>query len=105
MIRVAFTVRKPYFQEIAAGRKRVEIRRASPYWLRFHDKVEAAVARGERVEATFLCGPRWHRRVVVDVEKWVDAASGLGRPLSEQGRKDVGDGPVIAFRLGEAVKS
>ncbi len=103
MTGVAFTVRKAYFDEIVAGRKTREVRRASPYWRAIWTRVARALERGEPVEATFLCGPRWHRRRVVDAILYPDATVALGREPSEQGRKDLGDGAVIGFDLGEAV--
>jgi hypothetical protein len=103
MIRVAFTVRKTYFHEIAAGTKTREVRRASPYWRAQWTRVRDALDQGEPVEATFLSGPMWHRRKIVNAILYPDARTALGRDPSKQGQKDLGDGAVIGFDLGEVV--
>ena len=58
---------------------------------------------GGPVIRTFVCGKRTHVRLVLRVA-WFDSAEwALGRPPSEQGKKDLGDGMVIDFMLGDAL--
>ena len=95
--KVAFTVRKKYFELIVAGSKSNEIRRATPHWRK--------VAARQPNLAVFLCGrlkPHWREVLQVTVEEDEGAAERiLGRPLSSQGLQDVGSGPVVVFWLGE----
>jgi len=103
-MRIAFTVRKAYFDAIRSGEKTREVRRASVYWTGIVARVSVALGRGERVEATFLCGPRWHHREIIGVEWYANSINALGREPSEQGRKDLGDGAVFGFDLGAEIK-
>lgn len=100
---VAFTVRKEYFYAIERGEKDEEFRRGSKYWTTIAFKVMWALGRGETVGASFLCGGRFIRRELLRVTFYGSAEVALGRPPSPQGRKDLGDGPVIGFMLGKKV--
>jgi hypothetical protein len=95
----AFTVRREYYDQIVAGTKTVEIRKATSHWV--------TLARHRPTRAVFLCGfGRVHWRVVTGatvLAGYGAAEQFLGRPLSEQGIKDVGHGPVVVFHLGEAL--
>ena len=51
--------------------------------------------------AEIFSGRRVQRRWVEDVAYATHAQAILQRELSEQGKKDVGEGPVIGFKLGE----
>ena len=119
--RISFRVRRIYFDAIVTGEKSTEVRRASPYWL-------AAVARiaewntdpagpggddapsypvvftGRTPVGVFLCGHYVHRREILGVRWEPSAEAALGRPPSEQGRADLGDGPVLVFKLGKEVE-
>lgn len=101
---ISVRVRRPYFDAIVQGEKTVEVRRVSPFWT--HRVLRALEAikhwgRGGQVYLTFLCGRRTHRRKLLWISIHPDARSALGREPSKQGRKDLGDGPVYAFHLGE----
>lgn len=99
--RVLFTVRRQYFDQIVAGTKDREVRRLSKRWATVDGRVRAALRAGEPAPvAVFLCGRRVHRRLIYGSEIHVNAVAALGRAPSEQGRADLGDGPVIAFLLG-----
>lgn len=95
-MKVLFTVRRNYFDDIVSGIKTEEIRKASKRWL--------TVAGRYPHEAVFLCGRMVHRREITSITVVKEGAkSVLGRELSEQGRKDVGDGPVVVFWLGRVL--
>ncbi len=113
---VVFRIRQPYFDEIVAGTKKVEVRRLSPHWSAVLARItetfkEASnvlgVVEGIRIKpglvAVFVCGRQVHRRKVRGVKIADNAELVLGRPLSAQGREDVGRGHVLAFDLGEEV--
>jgi hypothetical protein len=96
--KILFTVRGVYFNMIEKGEKKEEIRRASPYWLTYLEKKPMPT------EAVFVSGPRSHRREITSIDLVKEGAEFvLGRPLSEQGQKDVGPGPVVVFRLGAEI--
>ena len=98
--RVSFRIRRRYFDAIVRGEKTTELRRASSYWY-------AAVGRlrdddmGRCGVAVFVCGRDVHRRVIVGVDEFESAEEAADGLLSDQGREDLGDGPVLAFLLGE----
>lgn len=94
--RVSFRIRKTYFDAIVAGEKVVEVRKMSPYWV-------AVAGRAPRI-AVFVCGSKVHRRRITGISVYPTAAEALGREPSEQGRADLGTGPVYAFHLGEIMK-
>lgn len=101
--RVAFRIRREYFDEIVDGTKTREVRKASSYWLDV-----AAGLRDTDVgpcgTAVFVCGADVHRREIVGVKLFRSAAEALGRDPSPQGLRDVGDGVVLGFDLGEVVE-
>ena len=114
---VVFRIRRQYFDQIVAGTKRLEVRRLSPHWLRVlgritytdteYDDAKERWTSTLRIKpdvgGVFVCGKAVHRRRVTRVE-WAEKAEMLlGRPLSEQGRKDVGRGHVLGFTLGDAL--
>lgn len=96
---VNLRTRRKHFDAIQAGFKMVEIRRWSAFWRARLEKV-----RLHKVPAiaVFLCGKRQHRRRITEV-KVGHAYQFLGRPLSDEGRQDVGDGLVYAIFLGAEV--
>jgi len=99
--KVLFTVRRQYFDTIVSGEKKEEIRADIPHWkwLLGDDPPE---------EAVFMCGPRIHRRLIKKIYTDFPEVI-LGRPVSEQGRKDLRlEGrklpqPCIIVELGEEV--
>lgn len=101
---LVFRVRSSYFDQIIKGTKTAEIRKINRFWAKRAVKAEAALEAKEGVIAHFLCGRAVHRRRVVDFDIASTAAEALGREPSEQGRKDLGDGPVYIFKLGEVVR-
>jgi len=104
-VKILFRVYRRYFDPIASGEKTVELRRRSPSWLGVARSAQRWIAAGEPVVAIVACGADRHLRAVVRVEEDVRAIEVLGRPLSEQGERDLGgaDPRVVAFHLGEAV--
>lgn len=96
-------IRKPYFDAIVCGDKKEELKALSPYWLRRLIETEnpANVMK-------FVCGKRVHSRKITKIFK-DKAKTILGRPISEQGRKDLQldmyDGYCIVVELGEEVKA
>ena len=95
-------IRKPYFDAIVSGDKKEELKALSPYWLRRLIETEnpANVMK-------FVCGKRVHSRKITKIFKG-KAKTILGRPIREQGRKDLQldehDGYCIVVKLGEEVK-
>ena len=88
---VSLRVRKRYFDDIVSGKKQVEYRKCSLYWLRrfiVDDPPEVAV---------FVCGKRVHRRKIVEVKLVRTPAN-----FSEQGKKDVPTSDCFAIHLGGA---
>ena len=95
-MKVLFMVRKPYFDAIVAGTKTEEIRRYTSRWWTVSQHV------GERgAIAVFMCGRDIHRRIILGTRSCISAEIYLGRALSKDGKKDVGNGPVIVFLLGD----
>ena len=100
-MKVLFTVRRVYYEQIVAGTKTCEVRRQTPRW----DTVAKHLARdaleGIDSQAVFICGRLpVHRRIITATHRCNTPEAALGRSPSEQGRKDVGTGPVIVFELG-----
>lgn len=84
---IVFRIRKPYFEAIVKGVKRVEWRKDTPFWKKRLQNAEIAV---------FICGKRVHRRKITYVQKtktpdW----------FSEQGKADVNTPTCFAIYLGE----
>ena len=99
---VALTIRRKYFDAIVAGEKKEEIRADIPHWQWLLGDAPPTVA-------IFLCGRDIHfrliKRIYTDFPEVV-----LGRPVSEQGRKDLRlEGntlpqPCIIIELGDAME-
>ncbi len=101
--KVAFIIRRVYFDQIVNGTKTAEVRRASLRWVEVAASVHSRLEKKSPVVATFLCGRLIHRREILSVARFETAREALGREPSEQGKKDIGEGPVYEFKLGEAV--
>ncbi len=93
--RVSFRIRRRYFDLIVKGEKKEEIRTDKPYWRK--------MLLGEHPPeiAIFVCGKEVHRRWIRGKPYLADPEKVLGRPLSEQGIKDVLTNPAIITPLGE----
>jgi hypothetical protein len=103
-MRVLFTVRRCYYDAIVAGTKTCEIRKATKRWESVAGHLAFDALRGETSQAVFICGRTpIHRRLIIGIKWHCTPEAALGRDLSEQERKDVGSGPMIAFELGEVV--
>ena len=100
---LVFRVRREYFDAILQGVKDREVRRYSPFWERRVENAKTAKAKGQTLVGVFLCGKDEHRRHVTDIFIEPSAAVALGRQPSEQGMKDLGDGAVFVFKLGNAL--
>ncbi len=97
-MKVLFMVRREYYDQIVAGSKTFEVRKATERWRSVAIHLETA---GGIHEAVFICGRRpVHRRQLVGTYLSDNAREALGREPSEQERKDLGDGEVITFSLG-----
>jgi len=79
--KVLFTIRRQYFDAIISGEKTEELRADIPHWswLLGPDPPQVAV---------FMCGHDIHRRYITDIYR-APPEEILGRPVSEQGRKDL----------------
>lgn len=96
-----FTVRRIYFDAIVAGTKTREVRRLSDFWRKNAARILESVSRFGWAEGVFECGHDIHRRKIMGIG-WCDTPEdALGREPSEQGRIDLGYGPVVYFDLGE----
>ncbi len=100
---IVFRIRKEYFDQIVAGKKTREVRALKPFWDIRAESAQIDLHLGRMVLSTFLCGQHRHHREIVDVRRYETAAEALGREPSEQGRQDLGDGPVWGFDLGKVV--
>lgn len=95
--KVVFRIRGEYFDQIVAGTKIIEVRRASPRWTAIAANI--ASVKGHAM-AVFVCGRKSHRREILGVMWMRTAEQALGRKPSPQGQQDLGSGPVFAFLLG-----
>jgi len=98
-MKVSFRIRSEYFNAIRDGTKWFEIRKWSDFWIPRYLKVRKSLEHNCRVQAVFVCGKKVLRKLIVDVEVWDNAELALGRIPSDQGKRDLGDGPVIKFIL------
>ncbi len=98
--KLSFRIRKIYYDQIVAGTKTAEFRAVKPFWIQRVLKAVNEIQQGHEVRAVFVCGSRTHCRAVITVRYWRNAQEALGRPPSEQGHADLGDGPVFGFELG-----
>ena len=92
-----FRVRREYFDQILNGTKNVELRKDSEFWRR------RLLGPCPPSIALFLCGPRKVYRRIVEIRADQDPEVILGRPLSEQGRRDILTPTCFAIFLGEVV--
>lgn len=90
--KVSLRIRKQYFDEIVVGKKKVELRKYTPFW--YHRLII-----NHPEIAVFVCGKRVHRRYITGIH-WGSSEKILGRKLSKQGMKDVGF-TCIAIYLGD----
>lgn len=97
----SFTVRRIYFDAIVEGTKTREVRALTDFWRTNTTRILESISRFGWAEGVFLCGRDVHRRQIVGVGWCDDATEALGREPSEQGRKDLGYGPVVHYELGE----
>lgn len=103
-MQIPFRIRTGYFVQIVAGGKNSEVRRVSTYWTKIVNHAQQELAAGHRVIGVFVCGKRVHRREVLKITIFGKPELALGRPPSEQGRNDLGYGPVYKFSLGHDVE-
>ena len=95
--RISLRIRRIYFDQIADGTKPVELRKHTEFWrkrLLEGDKPEVAI---------LICGKRIHRRKITHITEG-NPEKILGRPLSEQGKSDVGGEICYAIWLGEEIE-
>lgn len=104
-LHIVFRIRRRYLDEILAGTKKKEIRRASDYWRKRAAALYTYLARsgGKVGVGVFVCGTDVHRYELVGCGLAETPEQALGREPTLQGRKDLGDGPVIVFVLGNKV--
>lgn len=100
---IVFRIRRVYFDAIESGEKTREVRMKKAGWDKRAARAVAHLAAGGKVVGVFLCVAAVHRRQVIAIKMYATAAEALGREPSEQGRKDVGEGPVWGFDLGGVV--
>lgn len=96
---LVFRIRKRYFDDIVSGRKKVEFRKLSLFWLKRLTEKDVTMENREKI-AVFICGKRVHRRKIT---KWnvIPTPSNF----SEQGKKDVPTEMCFAIHLGEEIKN
>ena len=99
---VSLTIRRKYFDAIVSGEKKEEIRADIPHW-------QWLLGDAPPEMAIFLCGRDIHYRLIKRIYTGFPEVV-LGRPVSEQGRKDLRlEGrklpqPCIIIELGDAVE-
>lgn len=95
MVRKAsFRIRRRYYDQIVSGEKREELRSNTAFW-------RCRLIQGDSPEvAVFLCGRDVHRRWITDVYVG-DPVEVLGRPLSDQGSRDIYTDSCIVICLGD----
>lgn len=98
-MKLAFRIRRVYFDQIVNGTKRTEVRKMSTYWKRMVAAALREMERQQPVEAVFVCGKDVHRSKIVDITEHKNARAALGRRPSWQGSRDLGTGPVYSFHL------
>lgn len=107
---VLFRIRKQYLDDIMTGKKNVEYRRNSAFWIKSVSRILGAnvdnpfikIAKEsfkEPVGAVLVSGPRIYRKEIVFIER-------IKTPswFSEQGDKDVDTPLCWAFHLGKEIK-
>ncbi len=98
---VSLTIRRKYFDAIVSGEKKEEIRADIPHW-------QWLLGDAPPEMAIFLCGRDIHYRLIKRIYGGFPEVV-LGRPVSEQGRKDLRlEGnipqPCIIIELGDVVE-
>jgi hypothetical protein len=126
-MKVSFRIRRVYFDQIVKGEKTEEFRRDNDYWtkvvrrlccphcqkfisrrdtlhpaINFSYPYAGSTCSGPHI-AVFLCGKDVYRCQMISVHHYATARDGLGRDPSDQGKKDIGEGPVWGFKLGRKV--
>lgn len=103
---LVFRIRKRYFDAIVSGEKKVEFRRASPFWRKRIEGKNPSCKSCQMTKtslidtAVFVCGKRVHRRQVVDIQEIPTPSY-----FSDQGKQDVDTPTCFAITLGlEVVK-
>jgi len=96
-MKVPFRVRRIYYDAIAAGTKTSELRGDKSYWSKIARHVQLELDAGNQVEGVFICGKDVQRKNITSVTYHKAAEEVLGRPLSEQGKKDVGQDAIWSF--------
>lgn len=98
-MKLSFRIRRIYFDAIKAGVKDCEVRRKNPFWdVRVAHAWEEFLM-NQTVEAVLVCGKEVLRKECYKITEHPDPVSALGGEPSEQGWKDIGDGPVYKFHL------
>jgi len=107
-MKFSFRIRKRYFDDIVAGKKKVEYRRDIPFWrVRIGKIINHRIMRSIKfivsldnvdAQAVFICGKRIHRRKVTAIFR-------IKTPddFSDQGKKDVDTEFCFGFHLGDAM--
>jgi len=91
----SFRIRRIYYDQIVAGTKREELRKDCDFWRRRLINTDSPPD-----TAVFVCGKDVHRREITGVR--IDQPEKvLGRPLSEQGKRDIPTATCIVVELGD----
>jgi len=115
-VKLSARVRRVYYDAIVRGEKTTEFRADKAFWstrvhslMREHEH-DGSLTVGERVvfheprpSLVLVCGHEKHEREIVSLAWFTSAEEGLGREPSEQGRQDLGEGPVYGFDLGRTL--
>ncbi len=98
---ISFRIRRIYYDQIVEGTKTFELRPMSPYW----EKKFWGLRKDEFIggQAVFVCGKDVHRRRITGITSGKPEKF-LGRPLSEQGRKDIHTRYCYRIKLEEVVE-
>lgn len=98
---ISFRIRRIYYDQIVEGTKTEELRAMSEYW----NKKFQGYNRKDFIggQAVFVCGKDVHRREILRIH-CVTPDQVLGRPLSEQGKKDIPTQSAWSIELGEAIE-
>src|SRR3990167_3865399 len=93
---VLFMVRKEYFDAIERGEKTWEFRKDTKRW--------RTIWNGMPTQAVFMCGGRVMRRKIVGRAIYPNASACFGMPAEPERLAMLGDGAVLGFRIGYAVR-
>jgi hypothetical protein len=94
---VSLRIRRVYFDQIVKGEKTAELRKHTDFWQK-----RLLGAEMPKV-AVFVCGKDVHRRRITRIAV-CRPESILGRPLSEQGKKDIPTERCFAIMLGKQLQ-